>query len=299
MASDGSCLGVCYADNHLFYSVNNPEQKSHLTHIGSIDYNFSVQNAIVTGSEHGFPALKTSLEGLKETYQCSSVRILSPAVEECWTIVPRSVYEDSSEREAHLQLLMQGIVREDIEATWHSVSNADYRLLLLRNNAAMQGLKNLLGAFTNSEYVAEFEIGADWQHHSDEKGSYLVVHCQKNYISVSSFILGKLRGCTYIRFDNSGDLPYLWSLYGSKLSWMQGIHEKIYVCGHYADLIVETLAPYWDDSGEIMIKNSLQSMQVQAEEKTYGFKLESAFPAVMLSLNIEEKKKETHENYNG
>jgi hypothetical protein len=31
--------------------------------------------------------------------------------------------------------------------------------------------------------------------------------------------------------------------------------------------------------------NSLQVMSVDAEEKTYGFKLESAYPAIMMSLN--------------
>lgn len=299
MASDGSCLGVCYADNHLFYSVSDPGKKGHLKHIGSIDFNFGVRNAIVTGSEHGFPTLKTSLENLKETYSCSSVRILSPAIEECWTIVPRSVYEDSTEREAHLQLLMYGADREDIEITWHMVSNPDYRLLLLRNQKTMQGLKNLLGAFPHAEYVAEFEIGTDWQVHSDESGSFLMIHCQKNYISVSSFILGKLRGCTYIRFDHPGDLPYLWNLYAGKLLWMQGIHEEIYVFGHHTGEMTEILTPYWDDSGEVSIKNTLKSMNVQAGEKTYGFRLESAFPAVIMSLNREEKTGEPDENHNG
>lgn len=299
MASDESCLGICYADNHLFYSVNNPGQHGHLTHIGSIDFNFGIQNAIVTGNEQGFPALKTSLEQIRETHQCSSVRVLSPATEECWTIVPRSVYEDSSEREAHLQLLMQGADRNKLEITWHSVSNTDFRLLLLRNNEALEGLKDLVNGFSHSECLSEFELGTDWQIHSEENGSYLMIYCHQKYISVSSFILGKLRGCTFIEFDHTADLPYLWNLYAARVSWMQGIHEKIHVFGHYAQSYTELLSPYWDDSGEIIIKNTLQTMQVQAREKTYGFRLESAFPAVIMSLNRAEKEEEIHENHNG
>jgi hypothetical protein len=292
MSSEGSCLGVCYADNHLFYSVNNPGVKAHLKHIGCIDFNFDVQNAIISGDEHAFPALKTSLENLRETYECSSVRILSPAVEECWTLVPRSVYEESDEREAHLQLLMHGSARSQIETVWHTVSNIDYRLLLLRNSSAMNGFNDLLGSFNDSEYVSEFELGVEWQLHSNINGAFLIIHCQKNYISVSSFILGKLRGCTYIRFDSLSDLPYLWNLYAGKISWMNGIHEEIYLFGQYSRDVAEMLTPFWDESGTINLMNNLNNMQVQADEETYGFRLESAYPAILMSLNLNVKEQD-------
>ncbi|WP_069131868.1 hypothetical protein [Rhodohalobacter halophilus] len=285
MAGDGSCLGVSYADNHLFYSVNDPETENHLKHIGSIDFNFDVQQAIITGDKKGFPALQTSLENLKETYGCSTVKILSPAVEECWTIVPRSVYEDSAEREAHISLLMHGIDRSRIETTWIPVSNVDYKLLLLRNREAMQGFNHLLGSFQDSEYVAEFEIGADWQNHSRENGSFMKVYCQKNYISAASFILGKLRGCTFLRYDTADDLPYLWNLYADKLSWMNGLHDSVYVYGEYATPVSDALNTFWGDAGKIQSMNSLKIMGVDADEKTYGFRLESAYPAIIMSLN--------------
>lgn len=287
MGLDGSCLGVCFADNHLYFSVNHPGKENHLSHIGSIDFNFDVQTAIITGDKTGFPAIKKSLETLKETHTCNAVKILSPAVEECWTIVPRSVYEDSSEREAHISLLMHGVDRSEIETIWHTTSNVDYRLLLLRNNNSMQGFNQLLGEFSHSEYVSEFEIGADWQNHSHANGSFLMIHCTKNYISASSFILGKLRGCTFIRYENTSDLPYLWTLYADKLPWMQGIHEEIHVFGLHSRAVADILTPYWDDSGEIKLMSTLQSMGVDAAEKTYGFPLESAFPAIMMSLNLD------------
>lgn len=299
MVTDGACLGICYAYNHLFYSVGNPDSNGHLVHIGSIDFNFNVQHAIITGDSIGYPALKTALEELKENYSCNSVRILSPAIKECWTTVPRSVYEDSAEREAVLALLMQDAERSEIETTWHPLSNVDHRFLLLRNQETMKGFIDLLGAFSHSEYVAEFELGSMWQSHTRINGSFLMIHCQKNYLSVSSYILGKLRASTYICFESVSDLPYFWNLYSSNLPWMKGIHEHIYLFGQHATQVSEVLPPYWDDSGEVEIMNSLQAMKVDAGEKTYGFPLESAFPAIMLSLHPALEISQTHENYNG
>lgn len=299
MVDGGSCLGVCYTDNHLFYSVNTPGQDARLARIGSIDFSFDVEETIITGNSSGFPALRNSLEELKEEFNCGTARILAPAAEECWTIVPRSVYEDASEREAHIQLLMHGSERREIQAIWHSVSNADYRLLLLRDNSSLHGFSYLLNSFGTVDIVTDFEIATDWQMHKNTSDSFLMVHCQKNYISVTSFILGKLRGCTYIEYDDMADLPYLWSLYEEKLSWLSGIHDKTYVYGFYSSRITEILQSYWYHHGEIVTMNSLREMNVEADEKTYGFRLESAFPAILMSLNKDLEKTEIHENYNG
>ena len=46
--------------------------------------------------------------------------------------------------------------------------------------------------------------------------------------------------------------------------------------------------------------NSLQQMQITAPEETYGFPLERAFPAILLSMNLHQQpEKELHENHNG
>ncbi|MEX0662669.1 MAG: hypothetical protein WD381_02165 [Balneolaceae bacterium] len=299
MESDGICLGVCYADNQLFYSVNDPENPGSLQHIGCFDFNFDVRNAVVTGDGDAFTGIKSSLEKLKEKFNCSTVRILSPAIEECWSIVPRSVYEEPEERESHIHILMHGIDSSNRVSTWYPLHNADYKLLLARNSTTMMGFQKLLGSFSNSEYVSEFEVGNAWQDFTQVNGSFLTIHCQKNYLSVSSHILGKLRGSTVIRFDNRTDLPYLWTLYSSKLSWMRGIHEQIYVYGQYAQQINEALTPFLDDDNDVTVMNTLQVMNVEAKEQTYGFRLEAAFPAVMLSLNIDSEKMNLHENHNG
>lgn len=299
MESDGICLGVCYADNQLFYSVNDPENPGSLQHIGCFDFNFDVRNAVVTGNGDAFAGIKSSLEKLKEKFHCSTVRILSPAIEECWSIVPRSVYEEPEERESHIQILMHGIDSSNRVSTWYSLHNVDYKLLLARNSTTMMGFQKLLGSFSNSEYVSEFEVGNAWQDFTQVNGSFLTIHCQKNYLSVSSHILGKLRGSTVIRFDNRTDLPYLWALYSSKLSWMRGIHEQIYVYGQYAQQINEALTPFLDDGADVTVMNTLQVMNVEAKEQTYGFRLEAAFPAVIMSLNIDSEKMDSHENHNG
>ncbi len=286
MKSVGPCLGICYSDNHLYYSVSDPLQPARLTRIGSIDFGFDVTSAICSDESEGFPVVKKSIEDIKIQFSCSSVKILTPAVEECWTVVPRSVYDDPSEREAHIQLLMRGSERSEVQAVWHSVSNADCKLLLLRDNTAIKGINTLLNAFGNSELVAEFEIGMDWQTHAVNKGSFLMVHCQKNYLSVSSFILGKLRGCTFIEYEYLNDLPYLWNMVSQNLSWMSGMHDDTYAFGEYSGPVTELLSSYWHDHGSLHILNTLEAINVDAPEKTYGFRLESGFPAVLMSLDI-------------
>lgn len=296
----GSCLGVCYTDNHLFYSVNTPGQDAHLARIGSIDFSFDIEDAIITGNNDGFPALRNSIDELKQEFDCSTAKILAPATEECWSVVPRAVYEDASEREAHIQLLMHGSERREIQAIWHAVSNNDHRLLLLRDNSSLQGFSYLLDSFSSVDIITDFEIALDWQlHNNNSSNSFLMVHCQENYISITSFILGKLRGCTYIEYDDIADLPYLWNLYESNLSWLKGIHDNTYVYGYFGSQISEILQSYWYHHGEIVVLNSLHQMNVMADEKTYGFRLESAFPAILMSLNKDLEKTEIHENHNG
>ena len=294
------CLGICYSDNQIYYSVNDHNAPSSAKNIGAFDFNFNVKNAIVYGHDDAFSGIKRSIAQLKETFSCTSVRILSPADEECLTILPRYVYENADEREAHIRILAQSVPREHLQITWYTLSNVDHRLLLIRNDGAMRGFKKLLGDVSRTEYISEFEVGNDWQAHTSINGSFLTIHCNQNYISVSSFLLGKLRGATVISFDNVADLPYYWKLFANTHSWMSGIHEQIYFYGYHASETQKILAPYWDRSGEHIIMNSLQQMQITAPEETYGFPLERAFPAILLSMNFDHQpEKELHENYNG
>lgn len=285
-----SCLGICYTGKHLFYSVNQPGRDGHLNRIGCIDFNFDVGEAIVTGNVVGFPALKSSLEQIKNEYHCDSVKLLAPPSKECWSVVPRSVYEDSTEREAHIQLMMRGSDRNQVQVLWHTISNSDTKLLLLRDNDSMAGFDELLRTFNGSEYVSDFELGMDWQVHTQNRGSFVMIHCLENVVTVSSFILGKLRGTTFLEFETLSDLPYLWSLYSEKLTWMNGMHDEAYVFGEYGKKVSEMMQSYWYDHGTIHFLDSLDAMSVEAKEKTYGFRLESAFPAIIMSLNKDVKE---------
>lgn len=300
MAEEDVCLGVCYSENQIYYSVNDQNSPSSAKHIGAFDFNFNVKDAIVHGQDEAFSGIKRSIADLKTKFSFTSVRILSPADEECWTVLPRYVYENANEREAHIRILAQSVDRKNLHITSYNLSNVDHKLLLIRNSNLMLGFKKLLGDVPHTEYISEFEVGNDWQSHTNINGSFLTIHCSSEYISVSSFLLGKLRGATVISFEDINDLPYYWKLFANENSWMSGIHEQIYFYGYKADSVQKILSPYWDRSGEQIIMNTLDKMQISAPEETYGFPLERAFPAILFSMNLDHQPaQELHENHNG
>ncbi|MEX2574591.1 MAG: hypothetical protein WD317_09850 [Balneolaceae bacterium] len=295
MSSTGDCLGICFADHQLFYAVNGQSGGARLQHIGCIDFNFPVLTAVSGSDSENSDSLKKSLCRLQDKYTCDSVRMLTPAVLECWSTFPRLVYETADEREDHLSIVMEGLPRSDMESTWHELSNQDYRLLTVRNRHLTENYRKLTLDFSQSDFVSEFELGSDWQYHTGMKGSYLTVNCQPDHLAVSSYLLGKLRGATFIRFESIDDLPYLWTCYARNLAWMNGIHEQIYVYGYCGLEIMEVLSSFLGETGQVILMNNLEAMNVKADESTYGFKLESSFPAIMLSLNLPGQKVTTAE----
>lgn len=294
MAVSGDCLGICFADHQLYYAVNDPARRNHLKYIGCIDFNFPVIEALINPESQNYDALKRSIGRLQHSYSNRNVRMLSPAVYECWTIFPRLVYETPDERDDHLSVLMDGMPRSETEPTWFELSNPDYKLLLVRNRSITDNYRNLLLGFNQIDLVSEFEIGMEWRCLTSLKGSYLTVNCRHDHIAISSYLLGKLRGATFIRFDTVSDLIYFWNFYGQHLHWLHGIHEQVYIYGNNAMEIIETMGSYLNETGELITMNSLEQMQVVADESTYGFRLESAFPAVLLSLNLSGQMNENH-----
>lgn len=284
MSQPNPGLGLCFFENQLFYAVNDPGNTKKLAHIGSVDFNFDVTDAIITGNERHFPGIRQTVSRLKDNFSIEHIRILSFPTRECWTTLPKLAYDNPDEREAHINILMNGIDRKDVHPTWHSLSNQDFKLLLLRNNAALQGLSKLASSVSTTDLISEFELGERWINHVDPGGSFMTVCCFKDCISVGSYILGKMRGATYIAFDDLEDLPYLWLQNSRELSWMQGLHEKIHVYGSNAYHLIDILKPFWDDAATIIKMDNLEKMRVEAEESTYGFELELAYPAVMLAL---------------
>jgi hypothetical protein len=278
-------LGVCYSANQLYYAVNAPEQPGHIQHIGSVDFNFDVSRAIQTQDSDHFSGIQTFLGNLYEQYEIDQLRILTPPYAECWTSFPKLVYDKSDEREAHLSILMKGMHREDQEPTWFPLSNQDFKFLLVRNKRVMNGFEQLASQVSGADYVSDFELGSQWTQRTGQKGSFLTVSCYRHTLAIASYVLGKLRGATYINFDDAEDLPYLWLQYADNLKWMGGIHDQIYVYGLDAYRIINILTPFWDDAAQVHKMNTLEQMKVSAQEQTYGFPLESAWPAIQLSLN--------------
>jgi len=279
-------LGLCYSANQLYYAVNDPSTSGRLAHIGSVDFNFNVSRAIVTRDTRLFAGIQKVISNIQDEYNPAHVRILSPPLFECWTTFPKLVYDKADEREAHLGILMKGIDRKDIEPIWYSISNQDYKFLVVRNQQVMQGFEKLTSSIGSAEYVSDFELGQRWISHADVRGSFLTISCYDHLICVASFLLGKLRAATYIKFEDIEDLPYLWLQNAHYLSWMKGLHEQIYVYGLHAGSVIDLLGPYWDQDAEINKMDALDNIQVEADDATYGFNLEHALPAILLALEL-------------
>ena len=278
-------LGLCFFENRLFYAVNDPNTSKRLARIGSFDFNIDVTETLLGDAEQHFRGISQTVSQLKKEYDIQRLRILSFPTQECWTAVPKIVYDDSDEREKHISILMSGVDRKEIHPTWYNLSNQDYKFLLLRNNESMRSMQKLASKTSTSDLISDFEIGSRWIQHANPGGSFMTICCFQNCISIASFILGKLRGATYIPFDDIQDLPYLWLQRTNQLNWMQGLHEEIYVYGIEAYRVIEILEPFWDEAGNVTKMDTLDKMQIEADEETYGFNLEQAFPAIMLALD--------------
>ncbi len=117
---------------------------------------------------------------------------------------------------------MDGLPRSELKTSWFNLSNRDIKLLLVRKRNHTDTYRDLLGRFNEIELISEFELGIEWQRFTCLKGSYLMVSSQYDHLAIASFILGKLRGAIYFRFESINDLPYLWNYYGQQLNWLNG-----------------------------------------------------------------------------
>lgn len=279
-------LGVCFFSDRLFYSISDTENDKHLSLIGSFNFNFDVVEAITTQHPDKFPLIKSTFESLRTEFDITSVRALTHPSHECWTALPKVVYDNADEREDHLSIIMKGVDREDIEPTWHPVNKDQYKFLSIRRRSLMTGFDQLTEKVGSSEFISDFEVAQKWSSFSNPGGSFLMIGCHNHVISITSFILGKFRASTYIKFDEFGDLPYLWLQHAVNSSWIKGLHENIFLFGHQTHEVEQTLQGFWDKSSSVKNLNSLGEIGVYAEEQTYGFDLAAAFPAILLSLDF-------------
>src|SRR5690606_36347818 len=110
--------------------------------------------------------------------------------------------------------------------------------------------------------------------------SYLAIACHPGCISVTSYLLGKMRGATFFRFDAYDDIPYLWLQAAKHVRWMQGLHEQILVYSIQSQVVRDLLYPVLDPAAQMLLMASLGVMGVAAAEQTYNFDLSQAFPAI-------------------
>lgn len=277
-------LGICFYGKKLYYAVSG-EGENQLKHIGCLDYGFDVEKAVVNMHPDYFPGIYDSIKKIREDHQARHIRILTNPGNECWTTLPKSVYDESSEREAYLDIVMQGVPRNAIEPVWYTISNRDYKLIAIRNKRTLKGLEKLADHGHSADFCSDFEIGNFWVKTSGKKSSFLMLSCYESYLGISSFLFGKLRAATYIPFDDVSDLPYFWLQQKNNQSWINGLHDSVLLFGDNAEAVHQHLKPFLDEKTNILIPDTLKKMNVEAVEKTYSFTLKEAFPAIMLASN--------------
>lgn len=277
-------LGICFYGKKLYYAISG-EENQELKHIGCLDFGFNVEEAVQQMSKEYFPGVYDSIKNLREKFQARHIRILTNPQNECWTTLPKSVYDVPDEREAYLDIIMKGIPRNAIEPVWFPISNTDYKLLSIRNKRTLSGFEKLADHGHSADFCSDFELGNFWVKNSGKKNSFLMLSCYDSLLSVSSFLFGKLRAATYIKFDDVSDLPYFWLQQKNNLSWLSGLHDSILLFGNRSNEIHQHLEPFLDEKTKFISLDSLAKMNVKATEETYGFNLKEAFPAIMLATD--------------
>lgn len=276
-------LGVCFSDRQLYYAVSSAEQLHTLERIGKIDFNFDLLPCILGTDEDAFQAIVDNIDRIVKKHQVTHFRCLVPAFLETWSTLPKSVYDQPSEREAYLRILKHGEQRQHLEAFWFDMNNRDFRFLAVRNRTRTDHFSRLGDICSSTELCSEFEIGSMWMGLTGSADSFKAIGCYSDYISISSYVMGKLRAATFIRFRHIEDLSYLWLQQASNLGWMNGLHDTVCYYGTNVYKVNEVLQHVTDNQSRQLRFDSLQSMQVNAPEETYGFSLEEAFPAIILA----------------
>ena len=156
MGEQHPSLGLSFFDNQLFYAVNDGNESNKLARIGCFDFNFDVTETLLGNSEQHFRGIQQTVRQIKEEYNIRHFRILSFPTQECWTVVPKIVYDDSDEREKHISILMSSVDRQHIHPTWYNLSSQDYKFLLLRNDESLQGLQKLVSDTSTTDLISDF-----------------------------------------------------------------------------------------------------------------------------------------------
>ncbi|HKJ30388.1 MAG TPA: hypothetical protein VKA34_01115, partial [Balneolales bacterium] len=172
MTGSGPNLGICFSDKQLYFAINDIETPGRLKRIGCFDFNFNVARAVRTQQPDTFDGIYDLLGRLKDEYEFQQMRILTIPDTECWTTLPKLVYDKSDEREAYLKILMNGVNRQVLEPSWFELSNQDYKFLVVRNKKTLAGYQRLTEYAPSADFCSDFEVGSRWVTHSDARGSF-------------------------------------------------------------------------------------------------------------------------------
>lgn len=281
----GIDLGICFNGSFLYFALSDPANPTGLQHIGSAELPTDAAQSIRKQDEVFFQTADALIKSLKKRFEPKSVRILTAPSNECWTRIPSFVYKDREELHAYLQTLMPEVERSNIELSTYSTSKPDSLALCIRHAEVVKRYQKLTAISRTHSTVADFQLGQMWNSFTGINGSYMFIGSYEGILTISSYLLGKLRAFTYFSYKEPRNLPYFWQKAASHLKWIDGYHEQIYLYGQRTNMVVEQIGSYWDKNADIISLNDLSSIGVRANEETYGFDLSQAFPAILMAVN--------------
>lgn len=280
----GTQLGLCFNGRFIYYALSDPGQPGYLQHVGSAELHSDAAYSIRQDDNVFFETAKALIGTIKKKYNPERVRVLTAPTNECWAAIPKAVYKERTELNSFVEVLLPETERSELELNAHPMSSRDQMMLCIRKNKITERYHTLTTIAAKHEMLADFQVGHEWNRLSGINGSYLVLGCYPTVLTVSSYLLGKLRATTFFSFKDIRNVPYFWRQASRHLRWINGYHEQIYIYGHRTKTVREQLSTLWDKHADIVLMNSLYKMQASAPEETYGFDLAEAFPAILLAL---------------
>jgi len=283
-ATESRQLGLNFTNQTLYYAVADPGHSKSIAHIGSFDFNFEINHVLLSGKKEHIAALQQVIDDLKDDFDVTTAQLAVHPKDESWVSLPKLVKDRDDERSAHIDILARDISPSDRQLYWFDLSKQDYKFLVIRDKKIAREYQKLTQPIPEVDLVSAFEISERWMSHIGNRGSFLTITCANSTLAVTSYMLGKLRAATYIQFDDIEDLPYLWVLHATHLTWLRGFHEQIYLYGEQPKNILHQINPYLDQGAEFICMDTLDKIKIECKEQTYGFDLAQAFPAIMLAL---------------
>ncbi len=278
-------LGLTFAGRDLLYAVSAGGHVTSLHHIGRIVLNVDATQALGQPGSDALRVVAASVRELVSTHSIRRIRLIVPADMEAWATVSKLAYDQPDEREAILKLLFHGTERSELVPTWHDLSNRDLRLMAVRTRSLLTGYREIGELASEYDLCSEFEAGLQWMSAQTSPGGVLMIGCHERLITVTSFMLGHLRAATWFRYEDPADLRYLWPHTAISAPWMTGVHDRVLLFGAEAWQFADLLRGFHDPTLPFERLDTLKSIGVSAEEQTYGFGLDEAFPAIMMAVN--------------